>query len=461
MKHVVERQIGNQTLTIETGQIARQSSGSVIVKYGGTIVFGSSTFGNPPPYINFFPLTIDYRERASAAGKIPGGFFKREGRPTTKEVLTCRLLDRPLRPLFPDGYLKEVAVNTMVLSADRIHDPDVVAMVAGAASLAISEIPFNGPIAGCRVGLVDGEFVINPTTEQRAASDLDLIVAGTERAVTMVECGAKEVREDVMLDAIDCGFETVREICAMINELVEVAGKEKQEFVAPEVDEALRNRVHELAYADMRTALRTDGKHARKAAMGVVSDDVMEQLCPEPTAGEERNPEDPDPKLVKEYLGSVKKAVERDCILQDQCRSDGRRYEDIREITSELALLPYAHGSALFTRGETQSIVTLTLGTSFDEQRIDGRQETHRDGLAVRVEQRCLGHGRNAGAQQHGRLQRVQTDRRAHPHAGQLRLRSHAGAVSRTTMCASFMRLGAATAARHTISTVGQPGSAP
>lgn len=376
MKHVVSREIGGRTLTIETGEIAKQAAGAAIVRCGDCAVFCAVTWGEPRWAGDFFPLTVDYRENNYAAGKIPGGFFKREGRPTTKEILTARCIDRPVRPLFPDGYMKDVSVAASVLSADRVNDPDILAMIAASAALSISELPFQGPIGAVRIGRVDGELVVNPDHEQRDQGDIDLVVASTADAIVMVEAGAKEVPESDIIDALEMAHEVNSQVVDMINEFTKIAGKTKVEFVPAEVDEQLKSKVHSMAYDQLRQVIRTEGKMARKAAMDAVCDQVVEQLCPkdEVEAGT-----CPDPKDVKSMLSGVKKEVERNLIIQDQIRSDGRGFTDIRDIDTQLQFLPRTHGSAVFTRGETQAIVTATLGTSFDEQRIDGLIDEKRE----------------------------------------------------------------------------------
>jgi len=377
MKHTVSREIGGRTITIETGQIAKQAAGSTIVRCGDCAVFCAVTWGEPRWGGDFFPLTVDYRENNYAAGKIPGGFFKREGRPTTKEILTARLIDRPVRPLFPDGYMKDVMVTVAVLSADRENDPDILAMIAASSALSISELPFQGPIGAVRVGRVAGELVINPTHEQRDAGDIDLVVAGTEDAIVMVEAGAKEVAEEDIIDALEKAHEVSGEVVSMVKEFASVAGKPKIEFVAPEVNEELKAKVFSMAYDGVRSVIRTEGKFARSNAVGAVCDEVFEKLCPADELEAETC--ENDPKEVKKFLSGVKKKVERDIIIDEQKRSDGRSLTDIRNIDTDLQLLPRTHGSALFTRGETQAIVTATLGTSFDEQRVDGLIDEKRD----------------------------------------------------------------------------------
>jgi len=376
MKTVVQREIGGRTISIETGEVAKQASGSVIVRCGDCAVLCAVTFGEPPRHLDFFPLTVDYREFTYAAGKIPGGFFKREGRPTTKEILSARCIDRPIRPLFPDGYRKDVSVVVAVLSADKENDPDVLGQIAAFAALTISEIPFQGPIGAVRVGMVDGEFVTNPTYEQRDEGDLDLVVCGSNDAIVMVEAGAKEIPEAGMLDALEYAHNEIREVVGLISELQAKVGKEKTPFEPPAIDEDLKARCFDLGYDRYAAANRTPGKHNRKKALDEITSSIVEQLCPEDQieAGT-----CPDPKEVKGYLGSVKKQVERDGIAKEQKRSDGRGLSDVRDISTMLSFLPRSHGSAVFTRGETQSIVTVTLGTSFDEQRIDGLREDRRE----------------------------------------------------------------------------------
>jgi polyribonucleotide nucleotidyltransferase len=377
MKHIVTREIGGRTLSIETGVIAKQAAGATIVRCGDCAVFCAVTWGEPRWGGDFFPLTVDYRENNYAAGKIPGGFFKREGRPTTKEILTARMIDRPVRPLFPDGYMKDVMVTVAVLSADRENDTDILAMIAASSALSISELPFLGPIGAVRIGRVDGELIINPTYEQRDQGDIDLVVAGTDEAIVMVEAGAKEVAEAEILDALEKAHEVSTEVVSMVKEFAKLAGKPKIEFVAPEVNEELKAKVFSMAYDGVRAVIRTDGKFARSNAMSAVCDEVFEQLCPEDQR--EADTCENDPKEVKKFLSAVKKKVERDIIIEDKKRSDGRSFTDIRKIDTDLQLLPRTHGSALFTRGETQAIVTATLGTSFDEQRIDGLIDEKRD----------------------------------------------------------------------------------
>ncbi|MEM7262317.1 MAG: polyribonucleotide nucleotidyltransferase, partial [Planctomycetota bacterium] len=368
-KTVVQREIAGRTLSIETGVIAKQAAGSVLVTYGESIVFTAVTFGDPPPHINFFPMTVDYREKTYAAGKFPGGFFKREGRPTTKEILTARLIDRPIRPLFPKGFKKDVSISCMTMSADRQNDPDVLAMIGAFAACAMSPLPIEENTGAVRLGYIDDEIVINPTFEQREDSILDLVVAGSKDAITMVEAGAEEVTEDVILDALEQGHAVIREVVEMIEELVEKVGLPKIEFSPPEEDEDLHKKVKDLAWDGLMSAIEVDGKHAKKSAMDDVKEKVLADLCPEDPPEDWDGPERGD---VKGAFDKVKKSVERTRIIEQKKRADGRGLADIRPISTEFSLLPHAHGSSLFTRGETQALVVLTLGTRFDEQRVDG-----------------------------------------------------------------------------------------
>ena len=376
MKTIVSREIGGRTISIETGEIAKQASGSVIVRCGDCVVLSAVTWGNPPAHIDFFPLTVDYREFTYAAGKIPGGFFKREGRPTTKEILTMRLIDRPIRPLFPEGFRKDLSVVIAVLSADKENDPDILGMIAAFAALSISEVPFKGPIGAVRVGMRDGELQANPNYEDRDNGDLDLVVAGNSDALVMVEAGANEVSEEKMIDALEFGHNVIRDVVGLIGELEEKVGKPKISFDPPVVNEELKSKIHSLAYDKIRSATQTIGKHNRKKAVDEVVSAVVEELCP---ADQLEAGTCPEIKEVKGLLGDVKKQAERDIIAQEGKRADGRGFADIRDIHTQPAFLPRSHGSAVFTRGETQSIVTVTLGTSFDEQRIDGLREDRKE----------------------------------------------------------------------------------
>jgi polyribonucleotide nucleotidyltransferase len=362
----VERKIGSQTLRIETGKMGKQAAGSVLVHYGDSVVMVACVTSDPRPGIDFFPLTCDYREKAYAAGKFPGGFFKREARPSTKEILTMRLMDRPIRPLFPKGFINEVLIQAMVLSTDQEHDPDMLAMIGASAALSISEIPFEGPTGALRVGRVDGEYVIMPTLSQLDASDMELVVSGHADAINMVEFGGLEIEESVVMGAIDLATEEVKKICAMISELVEQCGKEKDWTPPPSTDE-LKKRLRERAKAEFRAAKEIKGKQERYEAVNKIYQDVLAEFCPPDVEDHEF-----DRNTVRNCLDEVEGEVVNAMVLETGLRSDGRGPKDIRELNCEVGILPRTHGSALFTRGETQALATVTLGTTRDEQFIDG-----------------------------------------------------------------------------------------
>lgn len=361
----VERQIGDRTLSIETGKIARQADGAVVVQYGDTIVLVAAVTA-PPRFddIDFFPLSVDYREKHSAAGKFPGGFFKREGRPSTKEILTARQIDRPIRPLFPEGYFQEVQVMASVLSFDGENDPDVLAMIGASAALTISKIPFLGPIGACRLARVDGDFVINPTHEQLAQGDLNLLLGGRKEAMNMIEVGSKELSEDVIADAISEAQKTVSEICEMIDEMREKAGVEK-EIVLVENDEQLYEKINSQIADKLYELKLTADKQQRNAGVKELFTQTKEQYCSE-DAEEVYNKA-----MVKRMLSKIEGQVVKK-LLNDGKRTDGRAFDKVRPINCEIDVLPRNHGSALFTRGETQALVGITLGTIRDAQIIDG-----------------------------------------------------------------------------------------
>jgi polyribonucleotide nucleotidyltransferase len=368
----VERPLGGNVLSIEIGKVARQAAGAAIVRYGDTVVLGTVVSADPRVGVDFFPLTVDYREKMSAAGKFPGGFFKREGRPTLKEVLTSRLIDRPMRPLFPDGFKDEIQVQIMVLAADLQNDPDVIGLVSAAAALAVSPIPFHGPFAGARVGRVDGKFVINPTIAQLEYSDLDLVVAGHLQAVTMIELGARELPESVIAEAIQFGHEQgVRPICEMLQELERQAGQPKT-WQAPEKDTAFLDELRGKVLEGLRAAKRTKGKQERNDAVEAIYERAVAEYCPKSelqpkhAAGE-----------VTAAISSIEEHIVRDMILSESRRADGRKLDEVRPIGCEVGWLPRVHGSSLFSRGETQAMVVCTLGTSRDEQIIDDLLEEY------------------------------------------------------------------------------------
>ena len=367
----VSRTVGGRPMTLETGRMAKQADGSVFATYGETSVLATAQSAPGRPDIDFFPLTVEYREKTYAAGKVPGGFFKREMRPRDHEVLIARSIDRPVRPLFPDGYRDEVQLIITVFSYDRESEPDNLAGVAAMAALTLSSIPFQGPGAAVRVGRVDDQFVINPTTTQMASSTLDLVIAGTPEAVTMVEAGAMELPEQVMADAILFGHQAIIEICGMIAELAAKAGKPKQAVTPPPANPwTAKVQAHRAALV---AAMATPGKHAKsKAVKTFVSETVKALVAPLPEL--ERLPAE---KLVKTAFHDLEGEIERQGIAERGVRADGRGLRDIRPINIELGVLARTHGSALFTRGETQALVTITLGTGRDEQIIDGLQDEY------------------------------------------------------------------------------------
>jgi len=364
----VEREIGGRVLSIESGRIARQADGAVMVQYGETVVLVAAVTAAPRfEDIDFFPLSVDYREKQSAAGKFPGGFIKREGRPTTKETITARMIDRPIRPLFPDGYIQEVQIMANVLSADCENDPDILAMIGASAALAISKIPFQGPIGSCRLGRVNGEFVINPTHKQHAEGDLNVLVSGRKAAVNMVEVGAKELDEQVIADGIAEAHKAVAQICEMIEELQQKVGVEKETPLA-EFDEQLYEKIRSEIADKLAELKLVQVKQGRNTAVKELFEQVYTQYCSETEQG--KGPVY-SKGMVKRILGRIEGNVVRQMLLAGK-RPDGRGYNEVRAISGEVGILPRTHGSALFTRGETQSLVSVTLGTIRDAQIIDG-----------------------------------------------------------------------------------------
>ncbi|MGE5465968.1 MAG: polyribonucleotide nucleotidyltransferase [Ignavibacteria bacterium] len=364
---------GAHTVTLETGEIARQSGGAVMVNMDDTVILATVVAKTEAkPGQDFFPLTVDYVEKVYAAGRIPGGFFKREGRPSEKETLTSRLIDRPIRPLFPDGFYNEVQVIIHVLSSNPEVDPDIPAMIGASAALAISGIPFNGPIGAARVGYIDGQYVLCPTMSQLPASQLNLVVAGTAAAVLMVESEAQQLSEEVMLGAVVFGHDQMQAAIKAINELVEVAGKPEWDWQPPAKNEALIGRVGELAEAKLREAYRITSKQARTQKCREISAEVVAALC---TGAEGA----PDAIAVGNLIFELEAKIVRSQILNGEPRIDGRDTRTVRPITIRHGVLPRTHGSALFTRGETQALVVATLGTGRDEQIIDALQGEYRE----------------------------------------------------------------------------------
>ena len=359
----VKRQLADRELRIETGRMAKQAAGSAVVQYGDTMVIASVTVSAKASSLPFFPMTVEYREKTYAAGKIPGGFIKREGRPSDGEILAARIIDRSLRPLFPKGFQNEVQVFVYVISADQENNPDMVALNAASVALSISPVPWNGPVAGVRVGRIDGQFVINPTFEQLEASDLDLVVAGDEDSIKMVEGGALELTEDEMVDALTTAQNSIKEVVASQRQVIEQAGVEKMEWTAKAAPEELVKKVDELARESMSAAINHADKHLRMAEVAKVAEQVKEKLA-----------EEVDEEQVG-FIGDVLHDLEGDLIRQQVLetgeRVDGRDTDTVRPISVETSLIPRTHGSALFTRGQTQALVLTTLGSASDEQRMD------------------------------------------------------------------------------------------
>lgn len=374
----VEREIGGRILSIETGKIAKQAHGSVIVRYGDTVVLVAVVTAPPrAEVIDFFPLSVEYREKQSAAGKFPGGFIKREGRPSTKEILTARMIDRPIRPLFPDGYFEEVQIVADVLSADRENDPDVPAIIGASAALTISKIPFFGPIAACRIGRVNDEFVINPTYKQIETGDLSLLAGGHKDAMNIIEVGAKEISEKAVADALVLAHQTIRQVCEMIEELREKVGVEKESPLT-EIDNELYSQIRSQIIDRLTEIKQIPIKQQRNTSVKELFEQLAVEYC-----GAIKNPgpnsvvvsQTIEPKCNKVMLKRIFEKIESEVVrklLFEGKRLDGRGYNDIRSISCEVGILPRTHGSSLFTRGETQSLVTVTLGTIRDAQIIDG-----------------------------------------------------------------------------------------
>jgi len=362
----VEIEFNGKPLTIETGKMARQASGATVLTYGETKILCTAVSAKSMREgQDFFPLTVNYSEKFYAAGKIPGSFFRRERGSTERETLICRLIDRPMRPLFPKGYLFETQIMPTVISADCVNDPDTLAIVAASAAVTVSDIPFDGPIAGVRVGRVEGQFVANPSREQMEQSDLDIIVAGSRDAVIMVEGEAELVSEEDMLAAIFFGHEAMQPLIEAQAELQKKVGREKRVFEVPEADATIAAKVAELAEAKMLAAVKISEKQERYATIDALKAEVVEALAAEFEGRESE---------ISAALGKLNKTLVRQMVLKDKVRIDGRSFDTVRPITCEVGVLPRAHGSALFTRGETQALVAATFGTSVDEQRMDNIQ---------------------------------------------------------------------------------------
>ena len=364
-KKVFSYEWAGRPLVVEVGQLAKQANGAAMVRYGETAVLATATMSKQAKALDFFPLTVNFEERLYAAGKIPGGFIKREGRPSETAVLTSRLIDRPIRPMFPDGFRNEVQSILMVMSIDQDCPADVTAMFGSSLSLAISDIPFDGPIAGVHVGYIDGEFVLNPTVEQSAKSTVHLTVAGNKDAINMVEAGALEVPESIMLEAIMFGHEEIKKLIAFQEEIVAAVGKEKIEVVLYELDADLTTAIKAACEADMNTAIQTVDKQEREQNITAVKNRVIESY-------EAQEADEETMKQVKSILDKMVKDEVRRLITEEKIRPDGRKQDEIRPLSSETDLLPRAHGSAMFTRGQTQALSITTLGALGDVQIIDG-----------------------------------------------------------------------------------------
>jgi|TARA_S200000501_G_C20868142_1_gene762949 polyribonucleotide nucleotidyltransferase len=371
-KTVETFQYGDQEFRLETGQVARQASGAVLASMGETVVLVTVVAARESSGRDFFPLTVDYEERTYAAGRIPGGFFKREGRPSEKAILTCRLIDRPVRPLFPNGFDNEVQIVATVMSVDPEIDPDVVAMVGASAALSISGVPFNGPVGAARVGFIDGNYVLNPSASQLESSALDLVVAGTKGAVLMVESEAQELTEEQMLGAVVFGHDASQAAISAIESLAATVGVERWQWEAEAQDQVLQEKVAALVAADVQSAYQIADKTARQDAIAAVRDKAASELVSDDAEASLAD-------RVKGAIKSIEKATVRGRILSNEPRIDGRDVETVRPISIETSVLPRTHGSALFTRGETQAIVTCTLGTERDAQIIDALEGERRD----------------------------------------------------------------------------------
>ena len=450
-KHVYSFELAGRPLTFEIGELAKQANASVLVRYGDTVVLSTCVASKEPKDIDFFPLTIGYEERLYAVGKVPGGFIKREGRPSEHAVLSGRLIDRPIRPLFPDGFRNDVQVINYVMSVDHDNSPAIAAMIGSSLSLSISDIPFEGPIAGVVVGRVDGKFIINPTVEELEKSDIDLTVAGTKDAINMVEAGAKEVPEEDMLEAIMFGHEMIKQIVAFQEQIVAEIGQPKMDLNLYEVDATINARVREMAEADMLAAIQVVEKHARQEAIDAVNARVLDVF-------ESEEASDKELKQVKEVLNKIVKEEVRRLITDEKVRPDGRKIDEIRPLSSRVDLLPRTHGSALFTRGQTQALSVCTLGALNEHQMLDGLEveetkrfmhhynfppfsvgETGRYGAPGRRE---IGHG----ALGERALKQVMPSEKDFPYTVRLvsEVLESNGSTSQASICASTMALMAA-----------------
>jgi polyribonucleotide nucleotidyltransferase len=444
---VKEFEYGPHKIRLETGRIARQAGGAVLASMGDTSVLVTVVARREPSDRDFFPLTVDYEERTYSAGRIPGGFFKREGRPSEKAILTCRLIDRPIRPLFPDGFNNEVQVIATVMSVDPEIDPDIVSMVGASAALTVSGVPFKGPIGASRVGLIDGDYVLNPSATQLEASSVNLVVAGTRNAVLMVESEADELDEAEMLGAVMFGHDKMQLAISAISELASEAGAVPWDWQAPSSDNTIETRVIELAKDDVASAYQIADKVARQDRLAAIRQEAIEQLC----EGGDADPAE----TIKSALKSLEKNIVRSRILAQQPRIDGRDLETVRPITIETGLFPRTHGSALFTRGETQAIVVTTLGTERDAQRIDALEGERTDQFMLHYNfpPFCVGETGRVGSPKrreigHGRLAKrgilaVLPDSEAFPYVIRVvsEITESNGSSSMATVCGTSLSL--------------------
>ncbi|MET1178065.1 polyribonucleotide nucleotidyltransferase [Peribacillus simplex] len=363
-KHTYSFDWAGRNVTVEIGQLAKQANGAVLVRYGETAVLSTATASKEPRNVDFFPLTVNYEERLYAVGKIPGGFIKREGRPSERAILASRLIDRPIRPLFADGFRNDVQIISMVMSVDQDCSTEMAAMLGSSLALSVSDIPFEGPIAGVVVGRINNEFIINPTVDQLAKSDINLTVAGTKDAINMVEAGANEVPEETMLEAIMFGHDEIKKIIAFQEKIVAEIGKEKMQVTLYQVDAELEAEVKGLCEADLNKAVQVQEKHAREDAIKAVKDRVLVNY--------EEETDEEKLKQIKEILNKLVKSEVRRLITEEKVRPDGRNPDEIRPLSSEVTILPRTHGSGLFTRGQTQALSICTLGALGDVQILDG-----------------------------------------------------------------------------------------
>ena len=369
MHHKTECDVGGKTLSIETGELARQADGAVVVGYGETMILATVVAGGVRPGLDFFPLTVDYREKFYAGGRIPGGFFKREGRPSEKETLTCRLIDRPMRPLFPNGFVEDTQIMISTMSHDGENDPDILALIGASAALTISDIPFDGPVGAVRMGYIDGALRANPTYEELESSELNLVLAGREDSIVMVEGGANQLSEEHMVQAFEEGHRVIREAVRIQKELEAAAGRSKRPFESPSADETITRDLRERVGNRLQEASRIPEKHKRQEAIDEIQAEIVTAI-----GGED----DDLRKRVAEEFHSLEYEEVRRSIIEDSVRADGRDLTTVRPISGRVSVLPRAHGSCVFTRGETQALVSTTLGSGDDEQQLDNLESQDR-----------------------------------------------------------------------------------